>query len=136
MPNTLWAPHDRGQEKDNLTNLTTRLERPCLGHLHGDPKQPHDPTGHVLTTSAQLHFVSYGPVSTPPEAIAAPSYEHTPSDILNRMLDLASDVCSEGEVTPVQAWHYVRSRPYFGGVDMSSLRRLAERLRELVRCHG
>ena len=128
-----------GREKDALIvliNPSKRLERPCLGHLHGDSSKPHDPTGHVLTTSAQLHFSSLGPVSTPPENVIVPSYEHTPSDVLDRLLDLASDVCSEGEVTPVQAWHYVRTQPYFGGLDMPSLRRLAERLREVIKCHG
>lgn len=119
-----------------LTSPSKRLERPCLGHLHGDPSEPHKATGHVLTTSAQLHFASSGPVFTPPGTVRVPSYEHTPEDVLDRLLDLAPGVCSEGEVTPVQAWRYVRDRPYFGGLDALSLRRLAERLRGVVKCHG
>lgn len=119
-----------------LTNLSKRLERPCMGHLHGDPNKPHDPTGHVLTTSAQLHFASSPPVSSPQEPLVIPSYGEKPAEVLERLLDLAQDVCAEGEATPVQAWHYVRNRPYFGGLDMLSLRRLAERLRGVIKCHG
>jgi hypothetical protein len=120
-----------------LTNPSNRIERPCLGHLHGDPTKPHDPTGHVLTVSAQLHSASFGPVCTAaPETVVPPSYRDTPADILDRLLDLAPDVCPEGEATPVQAWHYVRSQPYFAGADVQSMRRLAERLRQVVKCHG
>ncbi|MBE3041844.1 hypothetical protein IMZ48_04535 [Candidatus Bathyarchaeota archaeon] len=104
--------------------------------MHGDPNKPHEATGHVLTTSAQLDYTSSPPISSPQVPPTIPSFEGMPADVLNRLLDLAPDVCSPGEATPVQAWHYVRSQPYFGGLSLQSLRRLAERLCEVIKCHG
>ncbi|KAI1493516.1 hypothetical protein F5X96DRAFT_666725 [Biscogniauxia mediterranea] len=111
------------------------LESPCLGHLHGDPDQPDEPNGHALTASAQLQF-------SPPSSYIKPheprrkSSHHAPAAVLSRLLDLAANLCSDGEVTPIQAWNYVRRRPHFGGVEVRSLRDLEERLRRMVKCHG
>ncbi|KAI0597469.1 hypothetical protein F4775DRAFT_560332 [Biscogniauxia sp. FL1348] len=111
------------------------LESPCLGHLHGDPDQPDEPNGHALTTSAQLQFSSPSSHTKPHEPRAKSSH-HPPEAVLSRLLDLAPSLCSDGEVTPIQAWNYVRCHPRFGGAAVRSLRHLEERLRSTVTCHG
>lgn len=112
------------------------LERPCLEHLHGDPTKPDEPTGHVLTSTAQVQFSSYPP-SFRPQKPSPRSYSDTPPDsLLDRLRELAPDVCFEGETTPIQAWDYVRRQPCFGGLDMQTLQKLAGRLRDVVKCHG
>ncbi|KAF6832963.1 hypothetical protein CMUS01_06729 [Colletotrichum musicola] len=111
------------------------VERPCLGHIEGDRTKPHEPTGHALTVSAQLLFAAPNSFSDS-HGISPASYEGTPSAVLDRLLDLSPDLCSEGELTPAQAWHYIRSQPNFGGIKIESFQILAARLREAVNCHG
>ncbi|KAJ1323552.1 AP-1-like transcription factor [Microdochium nivale] len=31
-----------------------KIEEPCLGHIHGDPKRPDDPSGHAMTATSHL----------------------------------------------------------------------------------
>ncbi|KAF6809328.1 hypothetical protein CSOJ01_07013 [Colletotrichum sojae] len=111
------------------------IERPCLGHIEGNRSKPHEPTGHALTVSAQLLFVAPNSLSDS-HGISPSSYEGAPSAVLDRLLDLSPDLCSEGELTPAQAWHYIRSQPNFGGIKIESFQILAARLRETVNCHG
>lgn len=56
--------------------------------------------------------------------------------MLERLLSLAPDLSSEGEVTPIQAWNIIRCRPDFGGLDTRSLSALARKLKKAVKCHG
>jgi hypothetical protein len=60
----------------------------------------------------------------------------TSSAILQRLLTLAPDLSVTGEMTPIQAWDYLRQRPQFGGLDMQRLRALGVALRDTVKCHG
>ena len=114
------------------------LERPCLGHLHGNLDEPEEPAGHALTVTA--HVLSIG--SRPPEfrPSAQPVHgaicKNVPSATLERLLGLSSELASDHEVTPVQAWNYIRCRPQFGGIEVRSLGRLAESLRNSVKCRG
>ncbi|KAK2032528.1 hypothetical protein LX32DRAFT_189986 [Colletotrichum zoysiae] len=108
------------------------IESPCLGHLGGNTSNPSEPTGHALTASAQLIFSHTQKTDLP----ILPSYQDAPSYLLQRLLDLSTDVCSDGELTPTQAWNYIRSRPQFGGIEVQRLRRFAEKLRAEVKCHG
>ncbi|KAK1980692.1 hypothetical protein LZ30DRAFT_118734 [Colletotrichum cereale] len=111
-----------------------KVESPCLEHLGGNPKNPSEPTGHALTTSAQLIFSSsYGKKQ---DLVALPSYQDKPSYLLQRLLDLSPDLCSNGDLTPAQAWNYIRSQPQFGGIEVKRLWELAEKLRAEVKCHG
>ncbi|KAL6871210.1 hypothetical protein J3F83DRAFT_646558 [Trichoderma novae-zelandiae] len=111
------------------------LESPCLGHIHGNPKKPHEPSGHALTTTSQLHAcLSLPPID--PENPEPPSCQNAPAAVLERLLNLAPSVSGDGDVTPIQAWHYIRRQPFFGGFEMQSVRRLAERLRDAAKCHG
>ncbi|KAI5926237.1 hypothetical protein F4810DRAFT_707849 [Camillea tinctor] len=111
------------------------LESPCLGHLHGDPDQPDEPNGHALTTSAQIEFSTPLSYLRPHEPRDKPGHQ-APAAVLSRLLDLATNLCADGELTPIQAWNYVRCQPHFGGVEVRSLRNLEERLRKTVKCHG
>ncbi|KAH6894741.1 hypothetical protein B0T10DRAFT_590474 [Thelonectria olida] len=108
------------------------LERPCLEHIHGDPNKPDDPNGHALTTSAQLLSVS--PLT--PSKAPAPSFQKTPTALLDRLLNLAPNLVLDGEVTPIQAWNYIRCQPHFGGLRARDLWTLAEGLRDSIQCHG
>ncbi|KAK1958879.1 hypothetical protein LY78DRAFT_359832 [Colletotrichum sublineola] len=110
------------------------IERPCLEHLGGDQGKPSEPSGHALTVSAQLIFSHSYPPKTDPAVL--PPYHDAPSHLLQRLLDLSTDLCSDGELTPTQAWNYIRTRPQFGGFEIQRLQRLAEKLRAEVKCHG
>ncbi|KAJ4858828.1 hypothetical protein T069G_07095 [Trichoderma breve] len=111
------------------------LERPCLNHLHGNPKKPLEPHGHALTTTVQLQAsLSLPPID--PKNPVPPSYHNAPAAVLDRLLNLAPSVSPDGDVTPIQAWHFIRRQPQFGGFEVQRLNRLAERLREAAKCHG
>ncbi|KFX93652.1 hypothetical protein O988_06688 [Pseudogymnoascus sp. VKM F-3808] len=110
------------------------LESPCLGHIQGNPDEPEAPSGHVLTASAPLLFrapsIAAGPhicTTTPWEA---------PSSGLERLLNLSQGLVLDGEVTPVQAWNYIRQRVGPQGLEVEKLRALTEKLLKEVSCHG
>ncbi|TLS25581.1 hypothetical protein PpBr36_07873 [Pyricularia pennisetigena] len=139
------------------------IERPCLDHLHGDPTKPDDPDGHALTVSSYLITASKGssqntdgngpasavnnpnaasslswPPAPPPSQPGCGTVCHdVPTAVLDNLLNLSGElVDSDHEVTPVQAWHYIRSRPQFGGLEVGVLGRFARKLRDAVKCHG
>ncbi|WQF77149.1 Putative basic-leucine zipper domain-containing protein [Colletotrichum destructivum] len=109
------------------------VERPCLEHIGGNPSEPAEPTGHALTTSAQLLFAH---CHSPKEDPLTLPYWNAPADLLHRLLNLSADLCLEGELTPTQAWDYIRNQPQFGGIEVQRLQDLAEKLRSSVKCHG
>ncbi|KAK1471403.1 hypothetical protein CTAM01_16526 [Colletotrichum tamarilloi] len=114
-----------------------RLESPCLEHIHGDLKKPDDSTGHVLTVSARtISLYADQSGSNEKGHVGIPSYQDAPRDILERILALSPHVCFDGEMTPAQAWEYIRSQPHFGGIELRRLWALADRLMEGIKCHG
>ncbi|KAM0486036.1 hypothetical protein ACHAPX_000737 [Trichoderma viride] len=111
------------------------LERPCLGHVHGNPKKPSEPGGHALTATVQLQAaLSLPPID--PQNPKPPPYQQAPAAVLDRLLNLAPTVAEDGDVTPIQAWHYIRHQPHFGGFEIQNLNRLAEKLLVAMKCHG
>ncbi len=56
--------------------------------------------------------------------------------MLDSLLALSSQLCADGEVTPVQAWNYIRSQPGFETLDVLRLRMLADSLGHAIKCHG
>ncbi|KAI6299101.1 hypothetical protein MCOR29_011042 [Pyricularia oryzae] len=138
------------------------IERPCLDHLHGDPSKPDEPDGHALTVLSYLITASKGnntnnngngqgsafnfnaPSSSssppaPPQSQPACGMvcQDVPTAVMDNLLSLSGElVDSDHEVTPVQAWHYIRSRPQFGGLEVGVLGRFAGKLRDAVKCHG
>ncbi|KAL7922925.1 hypothetical protein ACQKWADRAFT_290716 [Trichoderma austrokoningii] len=111
------------------------LERPCLGHIHGNPKKPNEPGGHALSATVQLQSaLSLPPID--PQDPKPPPYQQAPAAVLDRLLNLAPSVSEDGDVTPIQAWHYIRHQPHFGGFEIQNLNRLAEKLLVSMKCHG
>ncbi|KAJ6440209.1 Alpha-glucosidase 2 [Purpureocillium lavendulum] len=114
-----------------------KIEEPCLGHIHGNLAKPDEPNGHALTTSAQLLASSHGPTYTPGATLLPPlPYHDAPVALLERLLSLAPDLSTYGEVTPIQAWNRIRYRPDFQGLDVHLVHTLADKLKEAAKCHG
>ncbi|KAI0965060.1 hypothetical protein F4678DRAFT_454051 [Xylaria arbuscula] len=111
------------------------LERPCVNHLYPNEDTAHEVGGHALTVSGQL-----APVY--PKSVFESNRAHEtfcreiPEQSLHSLLALSSELCPESEITPVEAWHSIRSQPLFGGVRAQNLWRLVERLRDAAICHG
>ncbi|KAM5359946.1 hypothetical protein ACJZ2D_014095 [Fusarium nematophilum] len=136
LKSVIFLPPSSTSRSFGRTLLTLdRIEEPCLGHLHGDPKNPQEASGHTLTTSAQLIAASGDYPSTnlniPPPV--SPSFRDTPGAVLSRLLSLAPDMSSKGEMTPVQAWNHIRCEPHFGGLEVQSIEKLADKLKGAVR---
>jgi hypothetical protein len=115
-----------------LTVITHSLESPCLDHLHGDPSKPEELNCHAFTASAQL-LTSDLPPDMPP--ICAPGMKD-PAAILNRLLALSPEICSDTDITPIQMWNRIRQQPHSGSLALQRLRTLAEKLRDAAKCHG
>lgn len=71
-----------------------------------------------------------------PGELPYPQPHKAARDLLQNLLSLSSTLCSDGELTPTQAWHHIRHQPNFGGIQIQSLRLLAERLLKDEKCHG
>ncbi|KAK4031841.1 hypothetical protein C8A01DRAFT_21001, partial [Parachaetomium inaequale] len=112
------------------------LEAPCLDHIHGDPDNQHQPSGHALTISAHLLFLSPQSPSPPDARTLNEACGRAPASILSRLLTLSTNLALEDEVTPVQAWNHIRCQPHFGGLEVDRLRSLTKKLGEAVKCHG
>jgi hypothetical protein len=60
-----------------------------------------------------------------------------PATGIERLLQLSTSIpISEGELTPVQAWHVLRQHPSFSGLDLARLRALMQTLIKGVKCYG
>ncbi|KAF5661757.1 hypothetical protein FHETE_8292 [Fusarium heterosporum] len=114
-----------------------KIEEPCLGHFHGDPEKPFEPANHAMTASAHLvaECNHTSPTSNSPPPLS-PGFGNIPKGMLDRLLTLAPDLSDEGDLTPVQAWNSIRSRPNFGGFNIRSLGLLATKLKTVAKCHG
>ncbi|KAF2499709.1 hypothetical protein BU16DRAFT_524164 [Lophium mytilinum] len=109
------------------------LESPCLHHTQGNPKEPHAPSGHALTVSAPLLFQapSASALQLPSSSWEAPHLG------LERLLELSSNIeLGDDEMTPVQAWNYVRNHDAFAQIDVQLLRKLTQDLLGAVKCYG
>lgn len=117
---------------------SNRLETPCLGHLHGDLDKPDEPGGHALTASCHLWSISSRPPESPPRSQPLPGTmcRNVPAALLDSLLGLSSALVSDQDVTPVQAWNFIRCRPQFGALEVRRLNKLAVALRDAVKCHG
>ena len=127
-----------GEEVLTKLLFSARLERPCLAHLHGDLSKPDEPGGHAFTASAHLLAINSSPPESPPlsQPVAGTVCHGVPAAMLDSLLSLSSALCSDQEVTPVQAWNYIRCRPQFGGLGVKRLGEFAATLRDAVKCHG
>ncbi|KAI1283348.1 hypothetical protein F5Y07DRAFT_349396 [Xylaria sp. FL0933] len=112
------------------------LERACITHNYPGPDTVHEVNGHGLTVTGQLA------PTYPMTAFESPRAHETfcrelPEQSLHSLLTLSSELRHhESEVTPIEAWHYIRSQPYFGGMEARNLYRLIGQLQEAAKCHG
>ncbi|KAF1922257.1 uncharacterized protein M421DRAFT_10693 [Didymella exigua CBS 183.55] len=109
------------------------LEAPCLGHIPGTLDNE-EPSGHALLTSATLlhHQQSY-PVGH--GHLANPTWT-VPKLGVERLLELSTSIPLDGEVTPVQAWDYIRQHPQYHSLDCARLESLKATLLLHVKCYG
>lgn len=124
-----------------VATLSLSLESPCLGHIHGDPATPTQPSGHALTITS--HLLAMAPPTSPsqvPQDTAttlSQARADAPTEILDRLLSLSADLAAEGEVTPVQAWNRIcREPPQLKWLGVHGLRWLMDKLTSAVKCHG
>ncbi|KAF2834344.1 hypothetical protein M501DRAFT_1001219 [Patellaria atrata CBS 101060] len=108
------------------------LESPCMAHVQGNPHDHFNSTGHSITVSSQL--LSQAP--TPVEELT-PSTTWEQSKVgLERLLEISAHLDLQGEVTPVQAWDYIKAHPYFCYGEIDCLRKLTAWLLKEAKCHG
>ncbi|KAF7514990.1 hypothetical protein G7054_g14833 [Neopestalotiopsis clavispora] len=121
------------------------IEKPCRGHVHGDPHNHDEPGGHAITATAQLCSPNHrDPRCHHPASQAAPLAADTDADttrvssaaILERLRNLSPLLCTPGESTPIQAWDLIRHHPEYATLTQRDLWLLVERLGASVKCHG
>ncbi|GME37269.1 hypothetical protein V496_02074 [Neofusicoccum parvum] len=118
-------------------NFVLTLESPCLPHAHDHGGARPDPTGHALTASAAL----LARCPRPDDPLALPPADavawETTSAGLERLLDLSGRIDTDGELTPVQAWDYIRCHPRFAELrDAERLWSLTTEVAREVKCAG
>ncbi len=60
-----------------------------------------------------------------------------PNTNIERLLELSRTIpLDEGELTPVQAWDYIRRQTQYAEVEMERWERLKEKLLGRIKCHG
>ncbi|KAF1839539.1 hypothetical protein BDW02DRAFT_564090 [Decorospora gaudefroyi] len=124
------------------------LESPCLPHIDvangaslsrtsspsNTGSSPATSTGHALTVSACL-FHSHP--SPPGQRQFSPASWDFPSASIDQLLSLSQSVpLQDSEVTPVQAWDYVRRHEQFPGLEVTRWEALKEKLVGFVKCYG
>ncbi|KAK7892632.1 hypothetical protein LTR67_006867 [Exophiala xenobiotica] len=118
----------------NRKLMVSRLERPCLPHIHqadGDQGAPH---GHVHTATAALFCSAY----TSPSEDLVPHPWNAPVEVLRRLLDISSSLPIEegSEVTPIQVWHMISTGPDFSRMKVAHLVWMSDRLLRQIKCYG
>ncbi|KAH7355557.1 hypothetical protein BKA66DRAFT_430136 [Pyrenochaeta sp. MPI-SDFR-AT-0127] len=107
------------------------LESPCLPHIDV-AHSSHTPssTGHALTVSACL-------LHHRPTQATSPVAWQLSSTGIERLLELSRAISLEdGEVTPVQAWDYIRQHAQYAGLEIARWECLKEKLVLHVKCYG
>jgi hypothetical protein len=107
------------------------LESPCLPHIDVSPPTP---TNHALTLSACIFHTHPSP---PGQRHVSPATWEIPSASIAQLLQLSEAIpLQEGEVTPVQAWDYIRRHDQFAELDVQRWEDLKDKLVRFVRCYG
>ncbi|KAL6161547.1 hypothetical protein ACJBU6_00657 [Exserohilum turcicum] len=133
------------------------LESPCLSHIDVPPTSPllssdtssslsspptsastgtFSPlnTGHALTLSA---CVLHNHPSPPGQRQHSHQPWRVPRASLEQLLALSAAIpLGDTEVTPVQAWEYVRRQQGFADLEVARWEALKEKLVEGIKCHG
>lgn len=69
-------------------------------------------------------------------AAATHAARFAPPGLLDRLLRLSSDLAAEHEVTPTQAWQYLRAQPRFADLELARVYAFARQLRDIIKCRG
>jgi hypothetical protein len=111
----------------------SRLESPCLSHI--DVEHGHDspPTGHGFTVSATL--LHQRPAESDRHQHSHGAWQ-VPHCSIERLLELSKNIPLDGEVTPVQAWDYIRRNPQHESLEIERYNSLKEKLLSHVKCYG
>ncbi|KAF2446633.1 hypothetical protein P171DRAFT_462849 [Karstenula rhodostoma CBS 690.94] len=114
------------------------LEAPCLGHIpHAPSTSTASPSGHALMASATLlHLHLHQDHDHPPASHSRPSTWTVPESGVQRLLELARNIPLDGEVTPVQAWAYIRQHAQFGRLRVERVEEMKKGLLGWVKCYG
>ncbi|KAI4233866.1 MAG: hypothetical protein LQ349_004148, partial [Xanthoria aureola] len=104
------------------------LEHVCMGHIpHPNNPPSEEPTNHALLMSAAL--VAKGP--GPPQLNSSWKAD---GSMIKGLLNLASAINLQGEITPVEAWHRLRQYPGFSSLDKWSFELIKAKLSASVQC--
>ncbi|KAL8749681.1 MAG: hypothetical protein Q9199_007535 [Rusavskia elegans] len=104
------------------------LEHVCMGHIPHPANPPSDePTNHALLMSTAL--IARGP--GPPQLNSSWSAD---GSMIKGLLNLASAINLQGEITPVEAWHRLRQYPGFSSLDKWTFEMIKTKLSASVQC--
>ncbi|CAL8579393.1 hypothetical protein XPA_005142 [Xanthoria parietina] len=104
------------------------LEHVCMGHIPHPANPPsEEPTNHALLMSTAL--VAKG--SAPPQLNSS---WNANGSMIKGLLNLASAINLQGEITPVEAWHRLRQYPGFSSLDKWSFELIKAKLSASVQC--
>ncbi|KAL8644454.1 MAG: hypothetical protein Q9226_007755 [Calogaya cf. arnoldii] len=104
------------------------LEHVCMGHIPHPANAPSaEPTNHALLMSTAL--IAKGP--GPPQLNSSWSAD---GSMIKDLLNLASAINLQGEITPVEAWHRLREYPGFSRLDKWAYEMIKARLSASVQC--
>lgn len=141
-PNSIPSPSHLSELDPEALGMefVLTLESPCLSHIDVDTSSPPSApltamtTGHALNLSACLLHTHPSPAG---QRLTSPSPWHVPRASLSQLLKLSSRVpLGDDEVTPIQAWEYVRQLDGFGALDFARWEALKENLVGGIKCHG
>lgn len=138
------------------TDFVLTLESPCLSHIDVPPiSSPTSDdtsvfsspptsastatfsplnTGHALTLSA---CVLHNHPSPPGQRQHSPQPWRVPRASLSQLLALSAAIpLGDTELTPVQAWEYIRKQQGFAELEVGRWEALKEKLVGGIKCHG
>jgi hypothetical protein len=123
------------------------LEQPCMSHLPWLLEQAKEnggrACGHALMASCPPkpfgELDDDGPFGLYNDHMPTMAYQQTwrPSHAdLATLLDLSKRLDLDGEITPVMSWSMIMSHPRFSTLRREDFARLAQDLKDKVRCYG
>jgi hypothetical protein len=59
-----------------------------------------------------------------------------PAAGIERLLELSDTIPLDGELTPVQAWNFIRKHQHYNDMDFDRMEALKQALLAHVRCYG
>lgn len=114
---------------ETAIDFVLALEHPCMPHLPYQDPPSADPANHMMMASTPL-------MARAPDAPQFNTSWTASGAVIKELLNLSSSINLEGEITPVEAWHRVRSHPDFWRLGREGIERLKLELSKEVRCCG